>query len=74
MTLADVFIATTLHATFQTVLDGGFRKAMKDVTAWAEKIYALSQVQKYIGIAQMCNKAMKPITIPDPKKEEKKKE
>lgn len=41
MSLADIFVATTLLAPFQTVLDGGFRKAMKDVTAWADKIFAL---------------------------------
>jgi hypothetical protein len=61
-------------ASFQTVLDGGFRKAMKDVTAWAEKVYALPQAQKFIGNGKMCSKALKPVTIPDPKKEEKKKE
>lgn len=47
---------------------------MKDVTAWAEKVYALPQAQKFIGNGKMCSKALKPVTIPDPKKEEKKKE
>ena len=41
LSLADVIVATALMVPFQTVLDAGFRKAMKPATDWAEKIFAM---------------------------------
>jgi len=73
MTLADVIVAATLVLPFSTNLDGGFRKAMGNVSAWAQKIYALPEFRKVMGNVQMCAKALKPVCLPDPAKEEKKK-
>jgi len=71
MTVADVYLAVTLMLNFQTTLDGGFRKAMKNVNAWAEACFANASVKKVFGGVQMCAKPLKPLcTVP--KKEEKK--
>lgn len=37
--IADVVLGMSLASAFQTVLDGGFRKAMKNVDAWAQAVY-----------------------------------
>jgi elongation factor 1-gamma len=73
LTLADVHLANLFLYLFQTVLDGGFRKAMKNVSAWAESIYALDSFVKINGNVQLAAKALKPILKAE-KKEEKKKE
>ena len=70
--MADVFLANMLLYSFQTILDGGFRKAMKNVTAWAESVYALESYVKILGKVQLCAKALKP-NLKEEKKEEKKK-
>lgn len=49
LSLADVIVATALMVPFQTVLDNGFRKAMKSVTEWAEKIFAMQDVVNTVG-------------------------
>ena len=43
MSLADVVIATALVVPLQTVLDGGFRKAMKNFNDWITKIYEMPE-------------------------------
>jgi elongation factor 1-gamma len=69
--VADVILAIRLLTAFQTVLDGGFRKAMKNVEAWAQACYALPAFVKVFGRVQMCAKALKPIVEVE-KKEPKK--
>jgi glutathione S-transferase len=49
MSLADVVIATALVVPLQTVLDAGFRKAMKNASDWLARVYALPQFQKVMG-------------------------
>jgi glutathione S-transferase len=49
LSCADILLACTLMQAFQTVLDGGFRKAMKNVDAWASTIFALPCMQKVYG-------------------------
>ena len=49
MTLADVAVASALIVPLQTVLDGGFRKAMKNLCVWAEKIFGLPQFKSVHG-------------------------
>ena len=71
MTLADVVVALNLITSFQTTLDGGFRKAMKNVNTWAEACYALAPVVSVCGNVKMCAKALKP-TCEAEKKPEKK--
>jgi elongation factor 1-gamma len=61
MTVADVYMAITLMLNFQTTLDGGFRKAMKNVNSWAEACFANASVKKVFGAVQMCAKPLKPL-------------
>ena len=72
MTIADIIVGLQLSHGLQTVLDGGFRKAMKNVEAWATSVFAHASVVKVLGNIQMCQKALKPVCIAE-KKEEKKK-
>ena len=74
MTVADLLVATCLIHPLQTVLDGGFRKAMGKLTAWVEKIFAAPESVKVLGKIQLCAKPMKPSCVADVvvKKEEKK--
>jgi elongation factor 1-gamma len=74
LSLADVFLANLFLYPFQTILDGGFRKAMKNITKWAESVYALESFVKITGRVQLAAKALKPVLKAEPKKEEKKKE
>ena len=74
MSIADVLVATAMLVPLQTILDAGFRKAMGQVTTWAQKIFDQPESVKIIGKIQMCAKPLKPVCILDPvvKKEEKK--
>lgn len=71
LTYADIFVAISLIEPLQTVLDGGFRKAMKNVTDWLDGIYALPEFKTVYGAVQMCSKPMKPVCLPEPKVEKK---
>jgi len=71
-TVADVICAAALMLNFQTTLDNGFRKAMKNVDAWAAACFALPAFKKIFGNVQMCAKPLKPVCVAE-KKEEKKK-
>ena len=46
---------------FQTILDAGFRKAMKNVTTWADSIYSSPAFVKVTGNVVLAAKALKPI-------------
>lgn len=70
VTVADVAIAVQLNLFFQTVLDGGFRKAMPNVTAWIESFDKLPEVVKRIGNVKFSAKAAKPTHLAEKKKEE----
>ena len=71
MTIADVVVAYFLSYPFQTILDGGSRKAMKNVSPWAESVYAHPSVMKVCGQIQMCAKPLKPVCIAEKKPEKK---
>jgi len=45
---------------------------MKNVTEWAERIFALPEFTKVLGNIQMCARQLKPACIPDPVVEKKK--
>ena len=49
VSVADVIVASAMLVPFQTVLDGGFRKAMKNVTSWAERVYGLPEFKSVFG-------------------------
>jgi elongation factor 1-gamma len=70
--VADVIVAAALMLNFQTTLDAGFRKAMKNVEAWASACYALPAFQKIFGNVQMCAKPLKPVCVAEVKVEKKK--
>ena len=65
--IADVIVAAALMLNFQTTLDAGFRKAMKNVDAWASACYALPAYKKIFGNVQMCAKPLKPVCIAEVK-------
>jgi elongation factor 1-gamma len=46
---------------YQTVLDGGFRKAMPNVTAWIEGLVKLPEFTSRIGNVKFTQKAIKPV-------------
>jgi len=72
ITVADVAVAVLLIVFFQTVLDGGFRKAMPNVTAWLENFVKLPEVVSRMGNVKFSAKGFKPTHIAEKKKEEPK--
>ena len=46
---------------FSFVLDGGFRKAMPNVSAWFQRISQESAVKSVAGSVKMCEKQVKPV-------------
>jgi len=72
LSVADFVLALTLSYLFQTTLDAGFRKAMGNVTTWAERIYAHESFVRINGRVLMCAKALKPVIKEEPKKVENK--
>ena len=72
ISLADIAVAASLIVPLQILLDGGLRKAMKAVSDWAERVFALPEFKKVYGSVQFCSKALKPNCIPEPKVEKKK--
>lgn len=53
---------------FQTVLDGGFRKAMGKAAAWFERVMKVPEVVSVLGHVKACAKPMKPLIKPEEKK------
>jgi len=60
VTLADIMVACTFVSAQQTILDGGFRKAMPHYSAWFERVMALPEVIAVMGNVKSCAKAVKP--------------
>jgi len=69
-TVADIAVAAQLILFFQTILDGGFRKAMPNVTAWLEAYTKDPHVVARIGNAKFTQKGFKPTNVAEKKKEE----
>ena len=61
ITVADINVAIIYSLVLQTILDGGYRKAMKNASDWAERVFAHPSVVKVIGQTTLCAKALKPI-------------
>lgn len=59
VTIADLLLALYLMMPFQTVFDGGYRKAIPHVTEWFERIITLPSVLKCCGWVKMAEKPMK---------------
>ena len=60
LTIADVIVASNLMYSLQTILDGGFRKAMKNIDSWAKSVYELPAFVSVHGHVKLCDKALKP--------------
>jgi elongation factor 1-gamma len=74
VSLADLVVASMLQYAFQTTLDGGFRKAMKNLEPWAQSIYGLKEFKSVHGQTQLCAKPLKPVVKEAPKEPKKKAE
>lgn len=59
VTIADIVLATYLVIPFQTVFDGGYRKAVPNVTEWFERVTRLPSVVKTCGYIKLVEKAFK---------------
>lgn len=71
MTLADVVLSIGLTQAFQTQLDKGYQNAIKEVAKWATSLYDKDEFKRVQGAITMCAKALKPVTVADPKAEAK---
>lgn len=60
VTLADIFTAGILASAFQTFLDGGFQKGVKNLITWFEKICKMEAFQAGFGNVKMTQQAVKP--------------
>jgi elongation factor 1-beta len=65
VTVADITVFTSLIIAFAFVLDGGFRKAMPNVSAWFQRIASHQAVINTCGNVKLCEKALKAV---DPSK------
>lgn len=72
MTVADLILTCSLILPFQTALDGGFRKAMQNVTNLVERVVKLPEVVNRLGHVKFAAKVIK--AVAPPKKEEAKKD
>ena len=61
LTFANIIVAISLVLQFHTVLNTGFRKAMKATNDWAEKVYLIPEVKKVFGSIILCSMLFKPI-------------
>jgi hypothetical protein len=67
-TVADLCVGLLMIPLFQTLLDGGFRKAAPKATAWFERVCKLESVVKIYGVIKPCAKALKPTIKVEEKK------
>jgi len=74
LSIADIVLASSLMYAFQTVLDAGFRKSVKNVEAWATACYTYDAMVKVHGKVSMAAKPLKPVTVAEKKEEPKKKQ
>lgn len=74
VTLADIVVASHFITAQQTILDGGFRKAMPDYSNWFERVVALPEFVAVCGHVKSCSKAIKPQIKQEEKKKEEKKQ
>jgi elongation factor 1-gamma len=61
VTVADIALALILIPLYQTTLDGGFRKAMPNVTNWLESLIKLPEFVSRLGNVKFTQKAIKPL-------------
>jgi len=66
--VADFCVGLLMIPLFQTLLDGGFRKAAPKATAWFERVIKLESVVKIYGVIKPCAKSLKPTIKVEEKK------
>ena len=59
MTLADIYVFSICASSFQTILDGGFRKAMANLNKWFDAVSSNQAIVKRFGQVKACAKALK---------------
>lgn len=59
VTIADVMVAAYLIIPMQTVFDGGYRKAIPNVTEWFERMTGLPSFVRTCGYIKLSEKAFK---------------
>jgi hypothetical protein len=69
-----VVIATILSLPLQTILESGFRKAIKPLVESIEGIFKMGEFVNSFGNVKLCDKPIKSTCLPDPVKEKKKEE
>ena len=62
-TMADYCVGLLFAPVFQTLLDGGFRKAAPKTSAWFERVCKLPSVVATHGHIKACAKPLKPMSI-----------
>jgi len=60
VTVADVVLGVSIVNAFQSVLDGGFRKAMASLTSWVDRFIALPEFVSIMGKVKFCAKVFPP--------------
>jgi elongation factor 1-gamma len=60
-TVADITVASILAVGFQTILDGGFKKAAPKACAWFARVTALPEFKSVFGRVKQCEKCLKPV-------------
>ncbi len=68
VTLADIALASFFIIAQQTLLDGGFRKAMPKFSAWFERVTALPEFVRVAGNIKVAAKTVKPVIKVEEKK------
>lgn len=60
MTIADIYLGSSIATAFQLVLDAGFRKAMPNLAKWFERFTSEKSIVKRFGKIKACEKGLKP--------------
>ncbi len=68
VTVADLALASFFIIAQQTLLDGGFRKAMPKFSAWFERVTSLPAFVKVCGNIKVAAKTVKPVIKAEEKK------
>jgi elongation factor 1-gamma len=68
VTVADIALACFFIMAQQTLLDGGYRKAMPKFSAWFERVTSLPEFVKVVGNIKVAAKTVKPVIKAEEKK------
>lgn len=60
LSLADVYLVSSLNLFFAIFIDSGFKKAVPSLTKWYETTRTQAVFETHLGKARFCNKAFSP--------------